>query len=127
EGGFHGVLRPWVEADADARERARGLRRKPSKVTVDVPECPYNGGPDLLQAALPPGWERGPEPWAGVWVPSDEDGPIPSSERIGARSGRKARRLARWAISTLSLRPRDLTTLIAGYARLKSVWPEGWL
>jgi len=23
EGGFHGVLRPWVEADAEERERAR--------------------------------------------------------------------------------------------------------
>lgn len=127
EGGFHGVLRPWVEVDDEARERARGLRRKPPKVTVDVPECPYNGGPDLLQGALPPGWERGPEQWAVVWLPSDHDGPIPSSGRIGARSGRKARGLAPWAISTLSLRPRDLTTLIAGYARMKSVWPEGWL
>jgi len=35
--------------------------------------------------------------------------------------------LAPWAISTLSLEPRDLATLMAGYARLKSVWPEGWL
>lgn len=59
EGGFRGVLRPWVEADAEERERAKELRRKAPKVTVNAPECPYNGGPDLLQAALPPGWERG--------------------------------------------------------------------
>jgi hypothetical protein len=103
EGGFHGVLRPWVEADAEERARARGRRRKPLKPTVDAPECPFNGGPDLLQEALPPSWERGPEEWAVVWLPSDDKGPIPSSERIGTRSGRKARRLAPWAISTLSL------------------------
>ena len=127
DGGFHGVLRPWVEADAEERERARSRRRKAPKVTVNAPECPYNGGPDLLQAALPPGWERGQEQWAVVWLPSDDNGPIPSSERIGARKGRKARHLAPWAISTLSLEPRDLTTLIAGYARLRPVWPEGWL
>ena len=127
EGGFHGVLRPWVEADAEERERTRRERRKPLKPTVDVPECPYNGGPELLQEALPPGWECGPEQWGVVWLPSDDDGPIPSSERIGARSGRKARRLARCAISTLSLQPRDLTTLMAGYARMQSVWPAGWL
>jgi len=41
--------------------------------------------------------------------------------------GRKTRRLAPWAISTLSLEPRDLATLIACYALLKPVWPEGWL
>jgi hypothetical protein len=127
EGGFRGVLRPWVEADAEERERARSQRRKPLKPTVDAPECPFNGGPELLQAALPPGWEHGPEQWAVVWLPSDDKGPIPSSERIGARSGRTARRLAPWAISTLSLRPRDLATLMVGYARLQGVWPEGWL
>jgi len=32
-----------------------------------------------------------------------------------------------WAINTLSLEPRDLATLMVGYARLKGVWPEGWL
>jgi len=62
-----------------------------------------------------------------VWLPSDGDGPIPSSERIGTCSGRKPRRLAPWAISTLSLEPRDLATLMEGYVRLKPVWPEGWL
>jgi hypothetical protein len=127
EGGFHGVLRPWVEADAEERERTRRERRKPLKPTVDAPECPFNGGPELLQAALPPGWERGQEQWAVVWLPSDDTGPIPSSERIGVRRGRKARRLAPWAISTLSLAPRDLSTLMVGYARLQGVWPEGWL
>ena len=45
EGGFHGVLRPWVEADAEERERARGRRRKPLKPTVDAPECPFNLNP----------------------------------------------------------------------------------
>ena len=127
EGGFHGALRPWVEAAAEERERVRSQRRKPLKPAVDAPECPLNGGPKLLQAALPPTWECGPEQWAVVWLPSDDKGPIPSSERIGARTGRKARRLAPWAISTLSLAPRDLATLIDCYARLKPVWPEGWL
>ena len=117
EGGFHGVVRPWVEADAEERERARRERRKPLKPTVDAPECPFNGGPELLQAALPPSWECGPEEWAVVWLPSDDNGPIPSSERIGPRSGRRALRLAPWAISTLSLEPRDLATLIPCYAR----------
>jgi len=37
EGGFHGVLRPWVEADAEDRERARSRRRKSPKVTVKAP------------------------------------------------------------------------------------------
>lgn len=127
EGGFHGVLRPWVEADAEERERVRSQRRQPLKPAVDAPECPYNGGPELLQAALPPGWKLGQVEWAVVWLPSDDNGPIPSSKRIGAGSGRKARRLAPWAISTLSLEPRALSTLIAGYERLKPVWPEGWL
>jgi hypothetical protein len=127
EGGYYGVLRPWVEADADERERARSERKKPLKPTVDAPECLFSGGPELLHAALPPGFKGGPDQWAVVWLPSDDQGPIPSSERIGARSGRKALRLAPWAISTLSLEPRELSTLIAGYARLKPVWPEGWL
>lgn len=32
------MLRPWVEADAEDRERARRLRRKPPSVTVKAPE-----------------------------------------------------------------------------------------
>ena len=77
EGGYYGVLRPWVEADAKERERARSQRSKPLKPTVDVPECPFNGGPELLHAALPPGFKSGPDQWAVVWLPSDDDGPIP--------------------------------------------------
>src|ERR1035437_10523920 len=89
EGGYYGVLRPWVEADADERERARSERKKLLKPTVDVPECLFNGGPELLHAALPPGFKGGPDQWAVVWLPSDDQGPIPSSERIGAPPGAK--------------------------------------
>lgn len=128
DGGFRGVLRPWVEADAEGRNLARALRQK-ATVTVKAPECPYNGGPDLLESVLPQavlldGWERGKEQWAVAWLPSDEDGPIPSSELIGPRSGRKARRLAPWAVSTLAVSPRGLASLFLGYARGEKVSPE---
>jgi hypothetical protein len=130
EGGFRGVLRPWVEADAEERDLARALRRKPPKVTVKAPECPYNGGPDLLNSVLPrtvllDGWESGKEQWAVAWLPSDEDGSIPSSDLIGPRSGRKAQGLAPWAVSTLAVSPRGLASLFLGYERGEKVSP-GW-
>jgi hypothetical protein len=130
EGGFHGVLRPWVEADAEDRERARELRPKAPVVTVKAPECPYHGGPALLESVLPravllDGGESGGEQWAVAWLPSDEDSVIPSSAVIGRRSGRKARRLAPWAVSTLAVSPRGLASLFLGYVRGEKVSP-GW-
>lgn len=129
EGGFRGVLRPWVEADAEGRDLARELRRKPPKVTVKAPECPYNGGPELLESVLPQavlldGWESGKEQWAVAWLPSDERGPIPSSSVIGPRSGRQAQRLAPWAVSTVAVNPRGLASLFLGYGRGEKVSPE---
>ena len=53
QGGFYGVLRPWVEADAAEKERAKHLRCKRPTVPVTVTEHPHNGGPDLLYSVLP--------------------------------------------------------------------------
>lgn len=91
-------------------------------------EHPYNGGPDLLYSVLPgaalsDGMESGKLQWAVAWLPSDTKGPIPSSELIGPRTDRRARRLAPWTVSTLAVNPHMLDGLFLGYDRGEKLSP----
>lgn len=126
---YGGELLPWVEADATEKEGGLRLRRKRPTVAVKAPEHPYNGGPDLLnsvlpQAALATGLEGGKLQWAVAWLPSDAEGPIPSSAGIGPVSGRKARRLAPWVVSTLGMVPHTAHALFLGYDRGEKLSPN---
>ena len=127
---FYGQLLPWVEADAQEKERARHLRGKRPTITVKAPEHAYNGGPDLLYSVLPSaaletGLAGGKLQWAIAWLPSDAEGPIPSSDLIGVRSGRVALRLAPWAVSTLGVSTHSAYGWFLGYARGQNLSP-GW-
>jgi hypothetical protein len=127
---YNGDLLPWVEADAAEKERGQRLRRKRPTVSVKAPEHPYNGGPDLLYSVLPDaalstGLEGGKLQWAVAWLPSDAEGPIPSSDQIAPRAGRKARRLAPWAVSTLGMVAHMTHGWFLGYDRGEKLSP-GW-